>query len=151
MQTFQDHLWSLCGSAFLNFAGLRHFRSFRITQTHHLRHDNDKDPMHGRRKKPPRPRSRAPPRAWHVWAVGMAGLWCSSRARSFVWCVSPRGAGAFKTQATAQRRGGMCLGMWDAPRGTGSVFTRPMIVLDVPRRLRWPSRAGSTRNANNNS
>ena len=31
----------------------------------------------------------------------MAGLWCSSRARSFVWCVTPRGAWAFEAQAAA--------------------------------------------------
>ena len=45
----------------------------------------------------------------------------------------------------------MWLGMWDVPRGTGSVSRCSMIVLKIPRRLPWPNRTGSTRNVHNNS
>ena len=49
-----------------------------------------------------------------------------------------------------QWRGGMCLGVCDAPRGTWPVSSF-MITLNVPRRLRWPNRAGSARTVNYNS
>ena len=45
----------------------------------------------------------------------------------------------------------MRLGMWDVPRGTGSVSRCFVIVLKIPRRLIWPNRAGSTRYVHNNS
>ena len=102
-------------------------------------------------KKTPRARSRAPSRAWNVWPVDMAGLWCSSRARARSCGASRREAQGHLNHKPPQRRGGMWLGMWDAPRGTGSVFSCSMIVLNIPRRLRWPNRAGSTRNVHNNS
>ena len=102
-------------------------------------------------KKTPRARSRAPSRAWNVWPVDMAGLWCSSRARARSCGASRREAQGHLNHKPPQRRGGMWLGMWDAPRGTGSVFSCSMIVLNIPRRLRWPNRAGSKRNVDNNS
>ena len=58
-------------------------------------------------RNPARPRSRAPSRARPVPRVecmssGHGGaVVLVSRAHSFVWCVTPRGARAFKTQAAA--------------------------------------------------
>ena len=104
-----------------------------------------------RDKKTPRARSRAPSRAWNVWPVDMAGLWCSSRARARSCGASRREAQGHLNHKPPQRRGGMWLGMWDVPRGTGSVFSCSMIVLNIPRRLRWPHRADSKRNVHNNS
>ena len=129
---------------------------FWLRQFGYSREDPNTPPTTRRRRRPegrksPHPRSRAPSRAWNVCAVGMTGLWCSSRARACSCGVSRREAQGRIKHKPPQWRGGMCLGMWDAPRGTGSVFTHSMIVLNVPRRLRWPNRAGSTRNVNNNS
>ena len=104
-----------------------------------------------RDKKTPRARSRAPSRAWNVWPVDMAGLWCSSRARARSCGASRREAQGHLNHKPPQRRGGMWLGMWDVPRGTWSVFSCSMIVLNIPRRLRWSNRAGSKRNVHNNS
>ena len=134
---------------FISYHGAcRRLAILQKTQTHHRRHDDDNDP---RQKKTPRARSRAPFRAWNVWPVDMAGLWCSSRARARSCGVSRREAHGRLKDKPPQRRGGMWLGMWDAPRGTGAVFSCFMIVLNIPRRLRWPNRAGSTRNVDNNS
>ena len=43
----------------------------------------------------------------------------------------------------------MCFGICDAPRGTGSILSGPMIVLSTPRRLQGPIRADSMRNPKN--
>ena len=56
---------------------------------------------------------------------------------AFVSCVAPRGAGAHLKEAT-QRRDGLCVGICDARRGTGSILSGSMIVLSIPRRLRAP-------------
>ena len=81
----------------------------------------------------------------------MAGLWCSSRARARSCGVSHREAHGRLKHKPPQRCGGMWLGMWDVPRGTGSVSRCSMIVLKMPRRLSWPNRAGSARYVHNNS
>ena len=81
----------------------------------------------------------------------MAGLWCSSRARARSCGVSRREAHGRLRHKPPQLRGGMWLGMWDVPRGTGSFSSCSMIVLTIPRRLPWPNRAGSTRYVHNNS
>ena len=81
----------------------------------------------------------------------MAGLWCSSRARARSCGVSRREAHGCSKHKLPQLRRGMWLGIWDVPRGTGSVSSCSMIVLTIPRRLPWLNRAGSTRNFHNNS
>ena len=44
---------------------------------------------------------RADPPAKRVGGGHGGAVVLVARARSFVWCVTPRGAGAFKTQAAA--------------------------------------------------
>ena len=73
-----------------------------------------------------------------------------SRARSFVWCVTPRGARVFKTQATAAA-------WWDVAWYVGRTKRHGVgfeVFHDspkIPRRPPWPNRAGSTRYVHNNS
>ena len=76
---------------------------------------------------------------------------CSSRvaSRSFdVACGEAKGRLKHKPP---QRRGVVCLGLCDVPGGTGSISSRSVVILKVPRGLRWPNSAGSTSNIDNNS
>ena len=125
--------------------------AFRGVYEHPTHLTSDDDAPTTRKKNPPRKRPCVPTRPRSGWAVGMAGRWCSSRARARSCGVSRREAQGRLNHKPPQRRGGMWLGMWDAPRGTGSVFSCSMIVLNIPRRLRWPHRADSKRNVHNNS
>ena len=75
----------------------------------------------------------------------------SSSARARTCGVSRREAHGRLKHKPPQRRSEMWLGMWDVPRGMGSVLSCSMLVLTTPRRLPWPNRAGSTRNVHNNS
>ena len=145
---FLDHAKSSLYCAFLNFGGLRHFGVYTNTPRTSPATTTRRRPE---KKNPPRKRPCVPTRPRSEWAVGMAGRWCSSRARARSCGVSRREAQGRLKHKPPQRRGRMWLGMWDAPRGTGSVFRRSMIALNVPRRLRRPNRAGSMRNVNNNS
>ena len=148
IQAFQDHHRSRCGKARFVFGWLRHFRYF-------LYYPNA-PPTTTRRRRPEKnipPRTR--PRRVLVlarrrseWAVGMAGPWCSSWVVSRSCRVSRREAqGQILTEAT-QRRDGLCVGIYDAPRGTGSILNGSMIVLSTPRRLRAPARAYSMTHPN---
>ena len=69
------------------------------TQTHHRRHDDDNDPRHT--KNAPCAIARPVPRVECVGGGHGGVVVLVSRACSFVWCVTPRGAGAFKSQAAA--------------------------------------------------
>ena len=74
-----------------------------------------------------------------------------SRARSFVWCVTPRGTRAFKTQAAAAAWWYLSWYGGRTKRHGVGFSSCSMIVLNIPRRLPWPNPAGSTRNVHNNS
>ena len=69
----------------------------------------------------------------------------SCRVRAM--CHAERRRGKFKRK----RRSGVmvCVGICDAPRGTGSFLSGSMVVLSTPRPFRGPTRADSIRNPNN--
>ena len=116
------------------------------TQTHHRRRrDDDRRPE---MRIPPRTRPRVPSSVRAVWAMGMAGLWCSSRIASRSRRVSRRETqGGIQTEAT-HRRGGLCVDIRVAPIGARSFSSGSVIVQSAPRRLRAPARAYSMAHPN---
>ena len=84
---------------FISYHGAcRRLAILQKTQTHHRRHDDDNVP---RQKNAPCAIARPIPRVECVASGHGGAVVLVSRARSFVWCVTPRGAGAFKSQAAA--------------------------------------------------